>query len=173
VNPNLAGRDWWRRVRGSRHHKGQRRRGRGRGQGARFGGGRDTRQRDWCAGELEGGGSRAMAGACGMRGRWLARAACGEEDVGGAGGARSCVGRRRSRSRRGERGTVTADAARVWGGNHGGAGPRGVGGLRGGGGTRGGRRGLAAWADWGEAGARAGGGGGTLAVDADTPFLIE
>jgi hypothetical protein len=38
----------------------------------------------------------------------------------------------------GERGTVTADAARAWGGNHSGAGPRGVGGLGGGGGTRGG-----------------------------------
>jgi hypothetical protein len=34
-------------------------------------------------------------------------------------------------------------------------------------------QGLAAWADWGEAGARTGEGGGTLAVDADTPFLIE
>jgi hypothetical protein len=95
---------------------------------------------------------------------------------GGQGGSWTVAvawGRRRSRLRRGERGTVTADAARAWGGNHGGAGPRGVGGLGGGGGTRGGRRGLAAWADWGEAGARAGGGGGTLAVDADTPFLIE
>jgi hypothetical protein len=63
------------------------------------------------------------------------------------------VGWGRWRSRRGERGTITADAARAWGGTRQGRASR-RGWIGGGGGTR-------------------GGGGGTLTVDADTPFLIE
>jgi hypothetical protein len=79
---------------------------------------------------------------------------CGYDSGGRAGGGGGGLRRGIRRSGGRERGQSTLS---------------GVGGLGGGGG----RRRLATWADWGEAGARTGGGGGTLAVDADTPFLIE
>jgi hypothetical protein len=103
----LGGQGWCGRVRGSRHHKGQRHRGQGRGQGRGLvaGGipGGEIGARASSGAGLVGARARgrwlaraarlvrvwhagAMAGACGMRGRWLARAACGEEDARGAGG---------------------------------------------------------------------------------------
>jgi hypothetical protein len=92
-------------------------------------------------------------------GRWLLRGGGGGHGRGGGRGVRSL----RTRRERGE--GITA--ARAWGGNHGGAS---MGGLGGGGGTRGGR----ARGGWGGGGGPGGGRGGhVLAVDADTPFLIE